>query len=173
MKQSKLFLFVSILAIFIIASCKSTNDSPNTGTGPIGKVINYSECKNNIGFVAKVYSSSDECIEYKYIKDKKLLEFTHINTGMNCCPEKITADIKINGNNIVIREHEAKAGCKCECLFDVNYQFKDISLDTYTIEIYAPLTDGTIQAPFVCKIDLTLTDSSSYCMKRGFYPWGD
>lgn len=140
-----------------------------SGAEPAGRLVTYDGCKTlTFGTDTEDFSDID-CLEYEYINNNVLL-ITHINAGFNCCPGEITADITVAGNTITIVEHEEEQGCHCLCLFDVEYEVRDIAPGEWTImvsELY--LEEG--DQPLEFSTDLELYPRSRYCVDRGHYPW--
>jgi len=144
-------VIISVVTVLLYSSCSVDTDDTPPCSNPLdeksGRVINYTDCKNTGGIINGEVLPSDECITFNYYPNNELLQMTHINAGFNCCPEKISAIIIFENNNIKITEKQAKAGCKCECLYDVNYEFRNIKPGVYHIEIFGPITDGKNIAP--------------------------
>ncbi|MFC2132107.1 hypothetical protein ACFLSQ_11800 [Bacteroidota bacterium] len=181
MKAKRILLILAscFFIVFVIQCCNDkpiddvscNNDGPY-GSDPSGAIINHTDCKNDSGGIKGEIFSSDECISFKYFPNDKILGLSHINAGFNCCPERITSDFKFTGNTISIHEHQAKAGCKCNCLYDINYELRNISPGIYHIEIVGPITDGVNKPQLEFDIDLSL-ETNTHCLKRGFYPWDE
>jgi hypothetical protein len=161
-----------ILFLLILFGCKENVITAETD--PIGILSSYEGCKtfattSNSGVSAR--GINEECIEYVY-DGEGLLVLKHINSGFNCCPEKISADIYVSGNMIYIEEREQEQGCFCQCLFDVKYEIHDLTPGEYTIEVkglYVAASDEEM------KFNVQLLDSCSgtYCVIRTHYPWNN
>jgi hypothetical protein len=116
-----------------------------------------------------VHGSNEECIEYAY-DGEGFLVLKHINSGFNCCPKKISADIFVSGNRIYIEEREQEQGCFCQCLFDVKYEIYDLKPGEYTIEIKAPYTVASDEE-MKFNVQLYGSCSGTFCVSRTHYPW--
>jgi hypothetical protein len=130
----------------------------------IGNLVNYSSCKE---FFTN-YQSSEDCIEYEYDGENILL-LTHINAAFNCCPE-IAVNISISNDTIQIEEIEISGSCNCVCLYDLNYEIKELKPGNYTIKVIEsdiPLGEEMLEF----KVDLSSATSGSYCVDRNQYPW--
>jgi hypothetical protein len=129
-----------------------------------GNLTNYSGCKE---FFTN-YISSEDCIEYQYDGENILL-IKHINAAFNCCP-KIDANINISNNIIKIEEIEISGDCNCICLYDLNYEIKELKPGEYTIKVIEqdiPNDEEILE--FI--VDLTSKASGTYCVERNQYPW--
>jgi hypothetical protein len=134
---------------------------------PVGDLIGVSGC--GIPATADPPTNQD-CFEYTY-DGADNLSITHYNAGFNCCPGEISANITIEGNTITIEEMEETSMCDCQCLYNLDYEFSNLSPGTYTITFVEPyirpedpVLEGTI--------DLNGSGSDILCVMRYFYPWG-
>ncbi len=154
----------------MLFGCKEKVTTPETT--PFGILSTYEGCKTfatTSSSGSSPHGINEECIEYEY-DDEGLLVLTHINSGFNCCPEKITADIFVSGNMIYIEEKEKEQGCFCQCLFDVKYEFHDLVSGEYTIEVKGLYTKNTDEE---LRFTLKLIGpcSGTFCVLRTHYPW--
>jgi hypothetical protein len=98
---------------------------PSTGAGPVGELVGWTGCKGSTGLSAppkaEARAAGTECVEYEY-DGRSVLRLKHVDAGFNCCPGTISADIDIDGREILITERESSSLCDCNCLFDVNYE---------------------------------------------------
>jgi hypothetical protein len=166
------FSALAVLAVCCAGSCD--NENQPTGIGPrypYGVLLGATGCKlfaePSEGFDAP---SNRDCVAWTYAADGTLM-LKHVNAGFNCCPGEITADITISGNAITIVEHERMGGCRCLCLFDVNYKVFKLPAGTYTIrfvELYE-IDDP----PLAVTVDLASNPTGSFCVPRTHYPWHD
>lgn len=158
----------------LVAGCHFT-----TGTGPVssetsGKLIYSSGCKRQLStYTTEKTSTNKDCIEYSYDAHTAVLRLTHINSGFNCCPSSVTADIEVGENSIRIQEIESldQGGCHCLCLFDLEYQITTLPPGEYRIilaQLYLNEGDAILQFP----INLLMSPSGRYCVNRNHYPWG-
>ena len=76
-------------------------------------------------------------VEYEY--DIALLRLTHVNAGFNCCPGELSADIIVRDATIEIHEQQEKNGCRCDCLYDIEFEIWGLVPGEYTIKIVEPL----------------------------------
>lgn len=155
-----------ILSYVVFTGCEKTSDASNSN--PNGTLIKYTECKNTTA--SDTTPNNMDCIEYSYNEDDGILKLNHINAGFNCCPGKITADISINSDAIIINEKEKEAGCHCNCLFDIDYEFKNLDSWTFRIvvvEPYRPVEEAVLEF----NVDLKNQPSGKFCVERKNYPW--
>ncbi len=153
-----------VLLAFIIVSC--SDDETNTS---IGNVTHYSECKSNSGLYKSTSFSNLTSVIYNYNGSNKLL-ITHINAGFNCCPGTISADIKLQGNNIVVTEKESASGCRCLCLYDVDMEANNITPGNYNIIFIEPHAEQG--PPIEFDANLTAAKTDTLYFSRNYYPWG-
>jgi hypothetical protein len=154
----------------ILFGCKENVTTADTN--PIGILSSYEGCKTfatTSGSGSSPHGVNEECIEYEY-DGEGFLVLKHINSGFNCCPEKISADIFVSGNMIYIEEREEEQGCFCQCLFDVKYEVYDLRPGEYTIEVKGPYVVASDEE---MKFNVQLYGSCSgiFCVSRTHYPW--
>ncbi len=166
-----------MLAVVICALVFSGCDNGGTGTenppaDPEGAFLSWTGCKYGAGKTAadSVSSDTDRMI---YAFSNGTLSMTHVNTAFNCCPDSLTATFEISGDTIRIHEEEflTDGGCRCLCLYDLDYEIRNLDAGTYSIELdqmYLP--DG--DEPLAFDIDLTAAGAGSYSVTRTDYPWG-
>lgn len=162
-----LFPGLFILAL-IIVSCQ-TESGMGLGNNNInGKVKNFSDCKQFSTVKENDIPNDQSCIQFNY--DNNTLQINHYNAGFNCCPGNISAVFQKEGNTITITEKEEQAGCKCNCLFDVFMEIKDLKPGIYKIvieELYVHKNDEKLNF----EVDLRLLNNSMVCATRIHYPW--
>jgi hypothetical protein len=161
------YFIISLMLITIITfllSCSSNSNNPSDN--PSGEIVKYSDCKSNI---QDSISNSKDCIEYQY-DGKSYLKFTHINAGFNCCPGKITANIEIDSNAILVKENEQAAGCYCNCLYDIDYEINNLAPGMYHIVIVEPYKQSD-EPLLEFDMDLIGHPTGSFCVDRWHYPW--
>lgn len=170
MKTSKYSLLIFVITVLFILSCEK--DKPAvTDDKPFGKLSSASECKG-------LKSTSDytdtpdtlSCIEYVYNDTTRLLRIKHINAGFNCCPGKLYATFQCSSDSILIREYETAPGCHCNCLYDLEFEIKEISKKKYQVNITEPYIGD--QDKIEVEIDLSDSPAGSICVERHVYPWG-
>ncbi len=137
---------------------------------PVGFLVGYEGCKEfQKGAGLGSTPPDQDCMEHQYDGEGVLL-LKHVNAGFNCCPE-IAADITIAGDIITIEEIEISGDCDCICLFDVNYEIRDLPPGEYTIRVIEPyVKEGGEILEFA--VDLVSSPSGMYCVYRDYYPWG-
>lgn len=172
MMNAKTLIILIILFLFIFGSCREKVTSPEVQS--TGLLMTYEGCKSfaaTSGTKSASHSSNAECFEYQY-NGQGQLALKHINSGFNCCPEKIDADISLSGGLIYIKEREKAQGCFCRCLFDIDYQINDLKPGTYTIEIKGPYVETTDES---LRFDVELYGqcSGTFCVVRTHYPWAE
>ena len=165
--------FLTVLMLFIFSSCKEK--VVEEIFEPVVTLVEYTGCKNlekktveNLSVPAK----NNDCVEYQY-DGSDILYLSHKNAGFNCCPGKIVFDIEVSGNTIIITEKETEALCYCLCLFDLEYEIRNIKPGVYNLIFIEPYinTGGENGKVLEFMIDLNSTDSGSYCVERENYPW--
>ena len=169
--NEKTHLASIIVFLILFQGCNDAVTTPETT--PISTLSRYEGCKtfadasSSVG--SDLHSNNVECIEYEY-DNKGLLVLEHINSGFNCCPANITADIVVSGNKINVEEMEQKQGCFCQCLFDVIYEIHELAPGEYRLEVkglYLVDTDEELRLD----VDLTAPCSGTFCVGRTHYPW--
>lgn len=138
--KSKLF-FIGLLLFAALNGCNKDN-----GQTSLAKITDFtnSECKNG------TRSTSLETLRLKAI-DKFKLQATHRNAMFNCCPGKLSAACKIEGQIISITEQESEQGCKCVCPYDLSYQIAPLEQGAYKLRI-----DGYEPVDFLFSQDLDI-----------------
>jgi len=162
-------LFATIIMFFF--SCNPTeNNVPEFSA----KLINTTDCKTftilkNNKIEGDTPSNLD-CFEYSFTNNVLLIK--HINSGFNCCPGKLTADIIKTGNILEISEKEESPGCHCNCLFDFDYEIKGLGNTIYHIKFIEPYK-LPYEQPLEADIDLSKNNQGKVCVERKHYPWKD
>lgn len=177
------FLAAAFVATFLCCSEQPTHVAHTETPEPTGTLTSHTGCKEiHIRASSPAYSSSEDCIRYSYrIQDIVgpdtfyVLDITHVNAAFNCCPDQIVSDIFIDDGVIRITEGELGHYCTCLCLYDVNYQFTNVTLPTpiRIIEPYLPENREELQ--FVLYSDAIApgdTAMGDTCLVRDIYPWG-
>jgi len=147
-------------------------EGPLPGCSPTGTVISYTGCKTFIlGSSPDSIPPDQDCIQYQYDGESVLL-IKHINSGFNCCPDDIMADVTIQDNLITIEEEESLegGGCWCLCLFDVDMRINNLEPGEYTISV-SGLYLYPEDEPLEFTVDLISSPSGTYCVERDHYPW--
>ncbi len=177
MIKRKIWELCSILAVmsflFVIgcgADNRSSVGSEPTTNEATGTLVNSTSCKLNVESLRDNTPLDKSCIEYQY-SDTNVLLLSHINAGFNCCPGELSADITVEGNLITIEESESEAGCRCLCIYDLDYEIRYLESGVYQIRI-VELYLNEEDEPLNFTIDLSSSPSGSYCVDRTHYPWG-
>jgi hypothetical protein len=160
------YVFLSVLSIsLLLVSCE------REGHHVTASVIDHSDCKGlKSGSGEEPVPDTLSCISYSYDSLSKTLSLTHINAGFNCCPGKLTCDIDIIGDTLVIHEYESASGCNCDCLFDLEISVERLESKRYTVKIVEPFCGD--QQKLILEADLANDPSGSFCAVRKQYPWG-
>lgn len=164
---------LALIFVFSIMfhGCSVEVTTPETES--ISVLTTYEGCKTFPAISSSAgsdpHGSNVECITYEY-NDEGLLMLTHINSGFNCCPGKITADIVVLGNKISVEEKEQEQDCFCQCLFDVTYEVHELAPGDYTLEINGLYIDDTNEK-LRFDVSLTTPNSGTFCVIRTQYPW--
>ena len=157
-------LMACILIIGMVA-CKENNTSNNKQ--PTGTLVKHTECKSSI---LDTVPKNFDCLEYSYDSIQKTLYIKHINAAFNCCPGDITAEITFDKDIITINEKEKTPGCRCNCLYDIEYQLSGIEQTLYILSIVEPYTPTTDEKLLV-NLNLKEKLSGRICVQRNSYPW--
>jgi len=116
-------------------------------------------------------AQDQDCVEFTYLPESKTLKIKHLNAAFNCCPDKVFGEISIDSNIITIVEKEKLTDpCKCNCLYDLDYELTDIEAGNYIIRIteaYLNDVDEKLEAT----LDLNKSEKAEICKKRTSYPW--
>jgi hypothetical protein len=169
--KSPLCLLAGLLFLVLtISGCKTNSD---VQVDPSGSLLSYNGCKqfqDNIRLSRSMAGQGSDCLEYQY-NGRNTLVLKHVNAAFNCCPGEIVADIEFTGNTITITENEKEYGCRCICLFDLDFEVNNLLPGTYTIRVVEPYVENSDQViQFTVKLHGTL--SATYCLERNYYPWG-
>lgn len=166
-KIAYILLFAPFFTFFF--SCNTTESNKQEFSG---KLINASECKSfaisqNSQINGDIPANLD-CFEYNF--SNGILKIKHINSGFNCCPGKLSAEITKIGNSITITEKEESPQCHCNCLYDFEYELYGLEPQIYHIKFVEPykLTEEPILEQ---DIDLSLNTQGKFCVERNHYPW--
>jgi hypothetical protein len=165
------YSFIPVIITFLLVLSCEKEKTTNIEPGNSGKLSHVSDCKSLKSATDSIeIADSLSCIEYNYNDTSKFLLLKHINAGFNCCPDSIYCDIRIVGDSVIIREFELSAGCRCNCLYDLEYEIQGISKKKYQVLLIEPyLAD---QDKLEVEIDLSDSNKGSICVKRKGYPWG-
>lgn len=166
--RSRHALVLSVLALGLLAcGCGNSDSMGLFPTGPMGDLSKITTCNEKLSSPRSGMPSDQDCVEYAYAH--RVLTLRHINTAFNCCPE-IEAGVTVRADTIFIEEHESTGGCRCLCLYDLEYEILGLRPGTYRVIVaqeYLAETDEPIEFT----IDLKASPSGAYCVKRDHYPW--
>lgn len=160
MKKYSNFLLVTALT-GILFSCER-NDS-HLGSISISHTSDM-ECRSIGPLKSNDPVPEKSCIAYSYDGDS-LLTLVHYNAGFNCCPESFEFDIEVKGDSLIIREEDAKQGCKCNCLYNVEIKVHNLPADSYHVRIVEPYVDYSMPQ-LVFSLDLKKNSEGQYCVIR-------
>ena len=163
-------LLIAVIFIFVAGFGCSKVTEPKSD--PSGSLINSSGCIS-FSSTPKINVVPPCCtgLTYEYDNESEILSVTHFGAGFNCCTEA-SAEIMFNDSLILIDENEDGDFCMCLCLFNIDYEFENITAGVYTIrfiEIYV----GDEELPLELTFDLVLNPTGSVSIERNHYPWDD
>jgi hypothetical protein len=161
-------LCVVCVICLMVGGCK---ESAEVQADPVGTLLQFNGCKvfAASGQLSTASDAQNDCIEYQYNGTGRLM-LRHVNAGFNCCPGIITATIVFNGNLVIITEAEQQQACRCDCLFDLDYEINNLSPGQYTIRIIEPYVETGDQL-LEFNVNLSSATSGSFCLPRNYYPW--
>jgi hypothetical protein len=158
------FIFCSILYLI---SCVNNEQLP-LSVGEVEK----SECKSS-GKSEIIEAETPDtltCIDYSYNSTEKVLSIKHINTAFNCCPGEIECNISLKGDTIVINESETSSLCDCNCLYDLEFEIKNVEKIIYLLKLVEPYAGNEEKILF--EVNLSKDTAEKWCITRKGYPWG-
>jgi hypothetical protein len=171
MKRLRRSLASCLLTALVLLFPACGNDTPTLvlpfDGPPSGSLVSYGECNQALTAPAP---NDQDCLKYAYSIDG-VLWLEHLNAAFNCCPGEITADIDVNNSIITIDEHQAQANCRCDCLYDIDYEIKNLPLGIYTIIVNELYTDEDDE-PLEFTVNVAASPTGLYCVPRDHYPWG-
>jgi hypothetical protein len=169
-------IFVLLLCVIVYAAVGSAGCKKSTEAKaePVCVLSGHTECKGTQETGAgrrngALATQAGDCIQYQYNGSGTLI-LTHVNAAFNCCPGKIEATFYTIGHEIEITEVESAAGCYCRCLYDLNYELKDLEPGVYTIRFIEPYRDESDEL-LEFSLDLSSSGSGEHCVDRTTYPW--
>ena len=167
MKKLSFSLAGLVIFLLMINGC----DKESSPAGISGKITGHSDCKfSRSSGISYELADTLSCVYYLYNNTTKELSLIHSNSGFNCCPGKLTANITTSQDTILIREYEKEQGCDCNCLYDLYISIQGIDEGECIIRFIEPYADGMEEMIF--PINLAENISGSYCVARKNYPWG-
>jgi hypothetical protein len=162
--------FYSLLIVFItllMFSCEKSQQLTLTG-----KYLSHSVCKRGLIPASTRLNTSDSlsCVEFSFDNLNNKLIIKHVNAGFNCCQDSIYCDISLDGDTIKIVESDQNPRCKCECLYDLDFEINGVTTKKYLIALIEPNVGDQDNINF--EMDLAKDKEGSYCVTRKGYPWG-
>lgn len=162
-------LAVCLLSILVV-SCTDDTQQPKNLDLSIN-LIGKSDCKSNKSAeINQSVTYSQSCIDYSFDQATKKLTLKHINAGFNCCPESLYCTVAYRNDTIVVQEYEKSLGCKCNCLYDLDFEVGGIEPGKYQLYVIEPYAGN--QAKLNFELDLRNQKQGSWCVTRTQYPWG-
>ena len=157
--------------IFILFCACETNSRDNDLPGISGKITSHSACKGlKSACSLNLIPDSLSCINYAFETSTGKLTIEHINAAFNCCPDSLYCKVGFSGDTVVVQEFEKKAGCKCNCLYDLHIEISGLAAKKYPVRIIEPYCGE--QQPLIFIMDLTKNTEGMVCVNRSLYPWG-
>jgi hypothetical protein len=159
--------WAGFLAIFLIISCGKENHNPYIK----GELINNTGCKSFKSAVITYETPNNQsCVNYSYEKSGNKLSLKHINAGFNCCPGKLSCNVTMNGDTLIIEEFEKNSLCDCDCLFDLDIEVTGVIPGKYKVRFIEPYCGK--QEKILFETNLADHPDGSFCVSRKQYPWG-
>lgn len=158
---------IIIAFMLMLSSCNQKNPTDPRANAS-GALVYFNGCKESASMKATADSlgglmTNKECLEYDF--DGNILRLKHINAALNCCADEVTAEVSIDDSFILIEPKEVyqDGPCFCTCLYDIDYEIRDLKSGAYKIII------KSFELPL--ELDLTQPISGTYCEDRNNYPW--
>jgi hypothetical protein len=162
------WVLIFITGLIVITHINGCTKSDTTITEQNYIEVTKTGCKTE--FLISTDSSNQDCIEYSFKNNS--LHIKHINAAFNCCPNKVYAVAGISNDTITITEKEVLSQpCKCNCLYDIEYNIPNIADSLYVIVINEPYIKEQSER-LVFQIQPLASINGSYCKTRTTYPWG-
>lgn len=174
MKNFIYSLFTALLIGLVIYSCEENKDK---GDGDAkksvitGQLVSNSPCKDDLFLKSQIVVAPDSIsrVEYSFDNNTNKLIMKHINAGFNCCPDSLYCKIELKGDTILIQEFEKEAGCKCNCLYDMDIEINGVGMNQYQVKFVEPYAGEMDKIEF--EIDLANAANGSFSVIRKRYPW--
>lgn len=158
------FIFGFVLIVF--SSCGRADEPV---LDPVMTASSDMVCKYNGALKGESIESNQTCVLWEYTEDG-LFSMTHLNAGFNCCPEAILTSMTFSGDTIYVSERDSLQGCKCECLYDIDFVISNLQAKKYILS-FEEINVQEPNQPLVFEIDLENENIGKYCENRDFYPW--
>ncbi len=131
---------------------------------PKGERLSYDGCKQ---FKKNTTNTSQTCVEWTFSENK--LSIKHINAAYNCCFEDLKTDFYFSNDTLRIVTKDINGMCDCECLYDINYQVKNLPAKSFVVYIQDQRKDE--DQPIEFTLNIKKQPSGKVCFKRTGYPW--
>ena len=159
-------LIVVVLVAGLLIAC----EKQNTNSGKLSVTCSSDMvCRSNDPLKSSDPPPEISCIKFIY-KDDSLLTMTHFNAGFNCCPEKFSTVIQLKSDSLIIQEKELKQGCKCNCLFNLEIEIKNLPAGTYHVRFVEPYVKQAMPQ-LVFDMDLKKDPVGEFCVTRSEGWW--
>ncbi len=160
-----------------LVTCNDDGGTKPDQTKPTARLISQSDCKPSLTSQPGAAASecSQDCVEI-WSESEGVVRVRHIDAGFNCCIDSVVISVEIKGHVALVTETEVmQAGCHCLCLYDIEYEIRDLPSTVNKIEFVEPYADPDTwpdDEPLCCSFPTPLTDTVSCCVMRCHYPWG-
>jgi hypothetical protein len=170
LRAAAILIFVFVLLPLAPGCDRESTVKPRNHMKPSASLVGHSGCKGPAELAPSGAASVPrDCAEFELLAGDTLI-LRHVNAAFNCCPGEIAAEISFEGDTITIAEHEAESGCRCLCLYDLDYRITGIGPGGYTIRFVEPYTTDEDE-PLRFTVDLASNPAGSFCVERLGYPW--
>ena len=167
MKRILYYLFLFSL----LPTCNSEPDNPDQ-MNLIIRLLGTPQCLYLKSPEAAVNTpDSQSCVEYAFDHDSRRLILKHINAAFNCCPESLWCTVAYRNDTILISEFEKDAGCKCNCLYDLDIEIEGVEPGKYQIRLEEPYVGNQEKLNF--ELDIRTKKQGRFCVSRTIYPWSE
>ncbi|HUW93712.1 MAG TPA: hypothetical protein VMV74_11160 [Bacteroidales bacterium] len=164
MKKDAFLILPFLLFSLFIPGCETENQQVKA------TLTDHSGCKLLKSATENDIPNTQSCISYSYDSSSGTLSLTHINAGFNCCPGKLSCDIDIVGDTLVIIEKEESALCDCDCLYDLYIDVSNLDKQSFIVKVIEPYCGD--QQKLIFEVNILHKPSGSFCAVRMQYPWG-
>ncbi len=165
-----------VVALLILVTCDNIAVKPDQNELVV-RVVSATSCKGSQESLSSrtVSSCSQDALQYWSEPDGSL-HVKHINAAFNCCMESLLVTIELKGELALITEDDymTGGGCRCLCLYDVEYEITNLTRTIRKIEVvepYARLDEWIEERPLCCSFTLPVIDTESCSVDRCHYPW--
>ena len=150
-------------AALLLAACNKEALKPDLQS------LNASDCKDFALKSADSISKTQDCLDYAW--NDNVLTISRVNAAFNCCPERISADLIVAGDTLIITEREKSSLCDCNCLYDLDYSITGVRKDKWIIQVVEPYVQSPDQEMIVFEVDFAKVKEGRVCVERTGYPW--